>query len=215
MGIPPRQEETENCRDKQTARPRYHRNRAAAFVRPDGAVELTRSPVSPFVASSSLTSCPSDGDRKGRGSTGLGPSFSAPREVVAREVGACTSNPATTTAPCRSIESYLSMGNNMARKAEGEEDPGPANRREKQRGGGRRGATERAPWQPRLSYADCSEQLDFNVGINPLPLNFIRGEQNAFPSSRRDWTPLFCPLSLTRPTTLYSRSRILFAQTII
>lgn len=85
----------------------------------DGAVELTRSPVSPFVASSSLTSCPSDGDRKGRGSTGLGPSFSAPREVVAREVGACTSNPATTTAPCRSIESYLSMGNNMARKAEG------------------------------------------------------------------------------------------------
>lgn len=34
----------------------------------------------------------------------------------------------------------------------------------------------RAPRQPRLSYADCSEQLDFNAGINPLPLNFILGE---------------------------------------
>lgn len=31
----------------------------------------------------------------------------------------------------------------------------------------------------RLSYADCSQQLDFNVDINPLPLNFILGEQRA------------------------------------
>ena len=27
--------------------------------------------------------------------------------------------------------------------------------------------------QPRLSYVDCSEQLDFNANINPFPLNFI------------------------------------------
>lgn len=60
---------------------------------PDDAVELIRSPrPSSFVASSSLTSCSSDGDRKGRAQRGRGPSFPAPREVVAREVGACTSN---------------------------------------------------------------------------------------------------------------------------
>lgn len=29
-----------------------------------------------------------------------------------------------------------------------------------------------------LSYADCSEQLDFNAGINPVPLNFILQDQN-------------------------------------
>lgn len=38
-------------------------------------------------------------------------------------------------------------------------------------------ATERALRQPRLTYADCPEQLDFNADINPLPLNFILGEE--------------------------------------
>jgi len=53
-------------------------------------IELTRSPVPPFVASSSLTSCPFDGNRNGWGSTGS--SFSASWEVIVRKVGACTSN---------------------------------------------------------------------------------------------------------------------------
>lgn len=67
----------------------------------------------------------------------------------------------------------------VARKAEEEEDPCAEvheQKREAERQRERSRATERAPRQPRLSYADCSEQLDFNAGINPLPLNFIRGE---------------------------------------
>jgi len=65
----------------------------------------------------------------------------------------------------------------VARKTKKEEDPrmpGSAKKREAERRRNR--VTERAPRQPRLSYADCSEQLDFNVGINPLPLNFIHEE---------------------------------------
>lgn len=69
---------------------------------------------------------------------------------------------------CRSIESYLSMGNNM-RSREGQRNERAA----------REGETASYPnerSQPRLSYADCSEQLDFNADINPLPLNFILRE---------------------------------------
>lgn len=61
---------------------------------------------------------------------------------------------AATTVPCRSIESYLSMGNNMvARKAEEEERLRSANTREKQtqntvRGG--RGEREVEPPNMRL-----------------------------------------------------------------
>lgn len=82
---------------------------------------------------------------------------------------------AATTVPCRSIESYLSMGNNMVARKTGEEEklrPVLLRANERKRDAEPSHRTQ----QPRLSYADCSEQLDFNTGINPLPLNFILGE---------------------------------------
>lgn len=64
----------------------------------------------------------------------------------------------------RSIESYLSMEERYETEKE-------TNRKV-----GRPPSYPNGRSQPRLSYADCSEQLDFNAGINPLPLNFILGE---------------------------------------
>lgn len=157
--------------------------------------------VSSFVASSSLTSFAHhrDGDRKGTKKLLFFCFCLASRSGSAR--GGWRLYVKLSRGPSRAVplNRICQWGTIWWRERPGEEvrkpphvPGGPASEREKEirgkRGERGREQTELPNVRARarlgslhLSYADCSEQLDFNAGINPLPLNFIL-EQNAFPA---------------------------------